>query len=169
MAWDGYNSENTHILATHEDNRGNMRMLLHYRGECKSEFVIGRSFEVGEERKRTVTEAFGGIATDRYRETYSWECGHYFQDFEDAADYWRREVLWREAEVFAISDEAGLNGCTLQVMYTNDGWSAHMYDKNGHTMTYDVSGFDSKEGLLEAFHRHRTTLTLESRGAVEQA
>lgn len=102
---------------------------------------------------------------------YEWDWGHYFGGEDgllEAVDYWRREVLWREAELFELHDGAELDGCTLQVVYTNDLWSAQMHDKNGLPMTYSVSGFKTKEDLLEAFSRHRPQCALESMGAFER-
>lgn len=92
-----YNSENTTILATHEQSDGNTRMLLLH--ECDSgrlEYVIGSYF--------TETRYDGALGYDRW--DYSWDWGHYFGDgfgndgsgIVNAVDYWKREVLGEGSE-----------------------------------------------------------------------
>lgn len=83
-----YNSKNTKVLATHDDN-GNMRMLLMH--ECDSgriEYVIGSYFT--ETPYARVT--FGDVPTTENLVEYSWDWGHYFGSFEQAAMYWLTEV-----------------------------------------------------------------------------
>lgn len=81
-----YNSENTKVLATCEKRGGNTRMLLLH--TCKNgrlEYVIGSYF--------TETRYDGALGYERY--DYSWDWGHYFRDFVEAADYWKHEVIGR--------------------------------------------------------------------------
>lgn len=158
----GYNSENTKVLATHMQGDNKRMLLLHTMQDGRHEYIIGSYF--------TEKHYDGGLGYEHW--DYSWDWGHYFNGedaFLNAAHYWEREVLWREAELFEIHDEAGfLEGNILQVMRTNDGWSAHMYEPDGTPTTYRVSGFDSKEELLDAFKRHRRGCELESDGKFER-
>ena len=83
-----YNSKNTKVLATHDDN-GNTRMLLMHEMDCgRREYVIGSYFTVDVEL---------GDPYDRegpaFVDHYSWDWGHYFSDVVDAVRYWEREVL----------------------------------------------------------------------------
>lgn len=79
-----YNSENTMILELHEQEGGNMRMLLAHRCENGNvEYVIGSYF--------TQTFYDGTLGYERW--DYSWDWGHYFFDLVRAVDYWKREVL----------------------------------------------------------------------------
>ena len=79
-----YNSENTTILATHEQAGGNKRMLLLHRYESgRIEYVIGSYFHE--------TRYDGSLGYERY--DYEWDWGHYFGSIVDAVDYWKREVL----------------------------------------------------------------------------
>ena len=76
-----YNSENTKVLATHEQRDGNTRMLLLHEFENgKLEYVIGSFFKVN---SREADEGW---------EEYEWYWGHYFRSIVDAVDYWQREV-----------------------------------------------------------------------------
>jgi hypothetical protein len=87
-----YNSENTKVLATCNQD-GNMRMLLFH--ECDSgrhEYVIGSYFHE--------TRYDGSLGYERY--DYEWDWGHYFGDVVNAVDYWKREVLLTEEPGFAI-------------------------------------------------------------------
>jgi hypothetical protein len=113
-----YNSGNTTVLATHEQN-GNMRMLLLH--ECKSgrlEYVIGSYFTVMAELPEGLVDESGvlydaetmkvidndsietgRLCADAWRKTwphlikcYSWDWGHYFGSFEQAAMFWLQEV-----------------------------------------------------------------------------
>ena len=77
-----YNSENTDVLATH-DQGGNKRMLLCHRCESgRHEFVVGSYFH---EKRHD-----GALGYERW--DYEWDWGHYFSDIISAVDYWR-EVL----------------------------------------------------------------------------
>lgn len=79
-----YNSENTTILATHEQAGGNTRMLLLHKYESKRiEYVIGSYFHE--------TRYDSSLGYERY--DYEWDWGHYFGSIVDAVDYWKREVL----------------------------------------------------------------------------
>ena len=78
-----YNSENTHILATHMQAGGNRRMLLlHICENGRHEYVIGSYFHE--------TRYDGALGYERW--DYEWDWGHYFGQFEEAASYWLREV-----------------------------------------------------------------------------
>lgn len=83
-----YNSDNTTILATHDQkhlNETNTRMLLLHKCENgRREFVIGSYF----------TQTTEVSSCQEYERTdYSWDWGHYFEKFESAASYWFEEVL----------------------------------------------------------------------------
>lgn len=81
-----YNSENTKVLAMHTQTGGNTRMLLYYEhGSCR-EFIIGSYFKA--------IYYDGALGYERF--DYSWDWGHYFSNFEDAARYWLTEVLSNE-------------------------------------------------------------------------
>lgn len=87
-----YNSENTMVLATHEQAGGNTRMLLlHETNSPKRphEYVIGSYFT----RTPYAKVTFGDVPTAENLEEYSWDWGHYFGSVFDAVDYWKREVL----------------------------------------------------------------------------
>lgn len=115
-----YDSENTTILATHEQAGGNTRMLLlHKCGSGRLEYVIGSYFTVMAKMPEGLVDESGvlydretmkvidndsieagRLCADAWRKTwphlikcYSWDWGHYFNDFASAADYWKREVL----------------------------------------------------------------------------
>jgi len=77
-----YNSENTKVLETYDDN-GNLRMLLLHDCGTRHEYVIGSYF--------TETRYDGALGYERW--DYSWDWGHYFSDIVHAVDYWKREVL----------------------------------------------------------------------------
>ena len=82
-----YNSENTHILATHMEGGDNRRMLLmHICGNGRHEFVIGSYFH---EKRYS-----GALGYERW--DYEWDWGHYFSDIVDAVEYWSTEVLGNE-------------------------------------------------------------------------
>ena len=75
-----YTSENTEILAMHTEERyiSNTRMLLHHVFESgRTEFVIGSYF----------TSVWNGKCYE-----YTWDWGHYFGSFEQAAMYWLQDV-----------------------------------------------------------------------------
>ncbi len=209
-----YNSKNTKVLATH-DQDGNVRMLLlHEMKGGRIEYIVGSYFTESHEYMPPDSTFPEGVTVDRsgdcwdektgrcvgqannwlsyqdpayydaliendYRRGntvhYSWDWGHYFNGDDAllrAVEFWKREVIWREAELFAVHDSAekySLEGFTLQVMRTNDGWSAAMYDPKGMPTTYSVSAIESKEEVIRRFkNRHRPTCTLESLGAVEK-
>lgn len=78
-----YNSENTTVLATHEQAGGNKRMLLlHICENGRHEYVIGSYFQ--EHRYD------GAMGYERW--DYEWDWGHYFGSFDQAAMYWLEEV-----------------------------------------------------------------------------
>ena len=81
-----YNSENTHILATHERAGGNVRMLLMHETQNPRrphEYVIGSYF----------TETTEISSCQEYERTeYSWDWGHYFSDIVSAVDYWKEVI-----------------------------------------------------------------------------
>jgi len=81
-----YNSRNTKILATHEQAGGNTRMLLlHTCDGGRFEYVIGSYFTV--ECNLGDTFDMNGPA---FVDDYSWDWGHYFGEFIDAARYWEQ-------------------------------------------------------------------------------
>ena len=80
-----YNSENTHILATHEQAGGNVRMLLMHETQNPRrphEYVIGSYFH----QKRYD----GALGYERW--DYEWDWGHYFSDIVNAVDYWKEVI-----------------------------------------------------------------------------
>ena len=74
-----YNSENTTVLATHDDGANRRMMLLHRHESGRLEYVIGSNF--AEKRYD------GALGYERY--DYSWDYGHYFSDVVSAAEYWK--------------------------------------------------------------------------------
>ena len=71
-----YNSMNTHVLATHEQAGGNLRMLLvHFCEDGRVEYVVGSYFH------STWMEC--GVAE------YEWDWGHYYFDVVRAVEYWK--------------------------------------------------------------------------------
>lgn len=79
-----YNSENTIVLDTYEQDGSERMLLLHMiDGGRRLEYVIGRNF--------TESRYDGALGYERY--DYSWDYGHYFFDIVRAIDYWKREVL----------------------------------------------------------------------------
>lgn len=82
-----YTSENTMVLAMHEQAGGNTRMLLLHKTDYEQrphKYVIGSYF----------TTVWNGTCYE-----YSWDWGHYFENVVDAVDYWKREVLGIRDEV----------------------------------------------------------------------
>lgn len=83
-----YNSENTKVLETYDDN-GNLRMLLMHEMGCgRREYVIGSYFTV---KWNPIDDVFN----------YSWDWGHYFCEegaLLRAVDYWKDEVLGEGSE-----------------------------------------------------------------------
>ena len=88
----GYNSENTTILATHDDGANKRMLLLHRHESGRLEYVIGSYFHE--------TRYDGSLGYERW--DYEWDWGHYFGDVVSAVDYWKREVLLIEEPGFAI-------------------------------------------------------------------
>ena len=94
-----YNSENTHILATHEQTGGNTRMLLlHVCDNGRHEYVVGSYFQQEPSGRRMLFECHECGSYERGEELvdYSWDWGHYFGGDDgllNAVDYWKREVL----------------------------------------------------------------------------
>ena len=86
-----YNSTNTRILATHEQEGGNTRMLLlreHENGRL--EYVVGSYFV-----EKRHDGALGYSHMD-----YSWVWGHYFDDVVSAVDFWKEERdYWKKDAV----------------------------------------------------------------------
>ena len=83
-----YNSENCEILAmrTEQGFHPNTRMLLLHATGCPErpfEYIVGSYF--------TVRHYDGALGYERY--DYSWDWGHYFWDFVEAAEYWKNEVI----------------------------------------------------------------------------
>ena len=100
-----YNSENTKVLETYDDN-GNTRMLLMHEMDCgRHEYVIGSYFT--ETPYARVT--FGDVPTTKNLVEYSWDWGHYFQRFEDAARYWLDEVIGVEFGFEAYDERSGFS------------------------------------------------------------
>lgn len=84
-----YDSENTTILATHEQVGGNTRMLLLHKCESgRLEYVIGSYFTV----ECNLGDPFD-MNGPAFVDDYSWDWGHYFGLFEQAALYWLSEVI----------------------------------------------------------------------------
>ena len=121
-----YNSENTHVLATHMNDDNERMLLLHVCGDGHLQYIIGSYFE-----KKPGYGGLEGIIVDRCGATwnvetgcqvgfatnladyddpayydqvlehanvvhYSWDWGHYFSDVVSAVRYWEREVLGTE-------------------------------------------------------------------------
>ena len=85
-----YNSENTTILATHDEG-GNKRMLLLHRCESgRLEYVIGSYFTT----EIRVIDSEGHTKAD-----YSWDWGHYFSDVVSAAEHWKEVIGFDSEEV----------------------------------------------------------------------
>ena len=191
-----YNSENTHILATHMAAGNNRRMLLlHICENGRHEYVIGSYFtekresapdprmaRILDNEAKSFAPAMRGYGTrnlledlaDEVRRShpreivrYSWDWGHYFQDPVAAFDYWKREVLWNEVELYEVSD-GELDGCILQVTFNSAKWNAGLYEKDGKPMTYYIEGFSTKAELLEAFHAHRPSCALSYVGYMKR-
>lgn len=87
----GYNSENTKVLETYDDN-GNLRMLLMHEMDCgRREYVIGSYFQQKSHWERPLNDCEGGWITE-----YSWDWGHYFGDVMSAVAYWNDKVIGKE-------------------------------------------------------------------------
>lgn len=90
-----YNSTNTKVLATYQQDEKNKRMLLLH--ECDSgrlQYIVGSYFaeqavELGDTDFET---GFAEVGVE-----YSWDWGHYFSSVVDAVDYWKRNVLCIES------------------------------------------------------------------------
>lgn len=113
----GYNSENTKVLATHEQAGGNTRMLLFHEFESgRTEYVIGSYFQQERKFKQNVPSPM----------FYSWDWGHYFGDVVAAVDYWKREVLGikpHEPERFICPDCSGVyQEHPVELVYENGSW-----------------------------------------------
>lgn len=127
-----YNSENTTILATHEQAGGNTRMLLlHVCENGRHEYVVGSYFTVYKEyidhwpdydSPAVVADREGncftedtheevGMVNGRWMEAfdrggkyhYSWDWGHYFSDGNDGSGIVKAVDYW-EREVLGIED-----------------------------------------------------------------
>lgn len=83
----GYNSDNTLVLATHEQIGSNTRMLLlHVRRDGTHEYIIGSYFKSAHNHGMLGYECW----------EYSWDWGHYFNNLVSAVDFWEAEVLGRK-------------------------------------------------------------------------
>jgi len=98
-----YNSENTTILATHEQSDGNTRMLLlHVCDNGRHEYVVGSYFNVVGSVSVHECKVCGGFWSEP-SERYEWTWGHYFQSPVDAVMYWQQEVAADLLEGFTVN------------------------------------------------------------------
>jgi len=100
-----YTSDNTIILATHEQGDNTRMLLLHKCDSRRLEYVIGSYFTVTAPLPDGEVNSDGSVSgnADGFADKlafelfwhkavkhYSWDWGHYFGEFIDAARYWER-------------------------------------------------------------------------------
>lgn len=106
-----YNSTDSHIPATHMHGDSRRMLLLHITPEGRHEYIIGSYFKE--------TRYDGDLGYGHW--DYSWDWGHYFQDFAKAVDYWQREVV---AEGIGHMEGLRTKQCGFEDYMTQDKWDA---------------------------------------------
>lgn len=116
MGYEGFNSDNSKILATYDEVRidgiTNTHMLLMREYESgRIEFVIGSYFTKKPHMKELGDTGIEVVTEDLM--DYEWDWGHYFSNVFSAVDYWYQKVLRLKPA----------DGIDVEFPKNNNGWA----------------------------------------------